>query len=164
MNQRLTISTRRKVFVVRVAQLMGATATVVAGVAVAVPTSGCQCAALCGNETSAILRNPANVTNKDPDAVFELCVEGACRSFQIVGTACVRVGGGGSICKMSSDGVDASVGIDAEDGDDVTLTIKSSAGAVIFDKEAELSAEDFEVCGNTCYEGNVAFTIPLVTT
>lgn len=158
MNDLFITTTRRALLVCRIVRLLGAVTTVAVAGALVVPTSsGCQCAALCVGTVSAVVRNPANA----PDAIFEACSR-TCTSFRIDGGACVIVKGhAGDTCTLSSDGLEAKASIDAEDEDDVTLTVKSGNGAVlIFEDSATVDGTELEVCGDTCYEGEVTFTIP----
>lgn len=147
----------------RVAQRLAAAVAVLAaggGLAVSTPACSVECAAGCDSRAHMLVRSPANALKDDPNPTFEVCSR-ICTTFQFDGTNCKLVGSGnGNTCTLTNEGLEFEVGIPELERDFVFVNVTAADGKLIFQGNAETHTTEFEVCGQTCHEADVEFTIP----
>lgn len=158
-----TLSPRRARYV-RVVQLLGASASVIAGAALALSTSsGCfDCDSFCTDDIELFIKNPKNVLDTSPDATFEVCAT-TCSVFQVVGDQCKRISGP-ETAECGNHDITLNLLLAQDTAEKVSLTVRSGADAatatVLFESTITLETSEDDVCGTTCTLGEGTFTIP----
>lgn len=159
----------RRTRLARGVQLLGASAVLIVGAlsvtALAMGTTGCfvQCAAGCDSAVHMTIHGAANATKLGP-ALFEVCGT-RCATYRFDGATCELVGShNGIFCKMDGDALEFDVPINDAEKDFVFVNVRADGAApgdkLLFRGDQDVDTTEFEVCGQTCYEADVEFTIP----